>query len=313
MDSWLSLARALLAASRARSTGVLAVATEHGVARVALDAGVPRAASALIDEADALGDVLLRSGALDPRGHHERLAERRPSGSVGQWLVDAQLATRGQVERALRAQLRGRLLRILACTRHELSFAQGAPDVGAPLVAEPTSSEDLVLLALRSRVASWPAERVEQAMPRGVLRASALGQALLQRAALWPEEAVVKALLRHGTTALRISAATRGSERARRFLAGLCVLSAAVVEPQRGRPFSLLVRKREQLRSSASPHELLDVPADASVALARRALRKLAQRLHPDTLGPGAPEALRRASSEVLGALIDAESALRSR
>ena len=101
MDSWLSLARALLAASRARMTGALSIATELGVARIVLDRGVPRAASALAAEADTLGDVLLRSGTLDPQGYREQLASGGPEGAIGEWLVQARLASRGEVERGI--------------------------------------------------------------------------------------------------------------------------------------------------------------------------------------------------------------------
>jgi curved DNA-binding protein CbpA len=57
---------------------------------------------------------------------------------------------------------------------------------------------------------------------------------------------------------------------------------------------------------------LLDLPVDADPADARRALRRLARRVHPDALGPSAPSALRRASSEIMSALIEAERAMRA-
>jgi len=87
---------------------------------------------------------------------------------------------------------------------------------------------------------------------------------------------------------------------------------AAHVKNERG-SYGLLLRKRNQIRQGESPYRLLDLPVGATPYEARKALRQFALQLHPDALGPGVPDALRRASGEVMGALIDAERALRVR
>jgi hypothetical protein len=76
--------------------------------------------------------------------------------------------------------------------------------------------------------------------------------------------------------------------------------------------YSLLLRKQRQIRRHAPPHTLLDLPASAAAIDARRALRRLARRLHPDRFDTDAP-ALRTLSSEVMLALVRAEESLRVR
>ena len=101
--------------------------------------------------------------------------------------------------------------------------------------------------------------------------------------------------------------------RALRFLALLTLLCAINSDAKRDRKFSLLERKRDKLTRNFDARSLLDLPGDAVPVEARRALRRLARELHPDAFGPDTPLALRRASGEVLGALIDAERELRAR
>jgi hypothetical protein len=308
-----SLARALLSLSRARQTGVLHVSTELGACSLTLVDGVPRAASALPGMEETLGDALMRAGALDPRAHHEALRRsERTYGPVGYWLVDAGLVSRPALELALRRQLRDRVLHVFACRSLDYRFDPGVPARGAPLIEEPMTTADLVLAAMRAQVAGWSGDQLLSAIEPGELRLTALGAMLAREAALWPEEAAVTALLARGACLERILQATGGAPRALRVLAALSLLTAVTTRTTRGKHFSLLVRKREQLRRSASPRALLDLPSDAQPADGRRALRRLARRLHPDALGPDVPEAVRRASSEVMGALIDAEHELRA-
>jgi hypothetical protein len=77
--------------------------------------------------------------------------------------------------------------------------------------------------------------------------------------------------------------------------------------------YGLLARKRNQIRQGDSPYRLLDLPPGATSTEARKALRQFALQLHPDALGPDVPDAVRKASTEIMGALIDAERALRVR
>jgi hypothetical protein len=314
MPSAVSLARALLLLSRARRTGVLHIATEFGACRVAVVAGVPRAATALPGFAQPLGDALLADGALDPYAHAEALrASEHAHGPVGRWLVDAGLVSRPALELALRRQLRDRVLQVFACHSLDYRFEPGEPDVGARWIEEPVCTADLVLAALRSVVAGWPYERLIAVVDPGALQLNATGAVLVRGAALWPEESAAASLLRGGATLVAVLRATFGADRALRFVAALSLLSALMNASSREQRYSLLVRKREQLRRAAGPHALLELPAHTAPGEARRSLRRLARALHPDALGPDAPDALRRASCEVLAALSVAEQSLRER
>jgi hypothetical protein len=307
-----SLARALLALSGSQQTGVLHVSSELGSSRLAVVRGVLRGASSMPGADDTLGDALLREGALDARAHERALRQStRAWGPVGDWLVERGLSSRPAIEVALRGQLRDRVLRVLACRRIDYHFEAGPADLGTPWIAEPLATADLVLRAMRVRVEGWSSERLSSSIASGELRLNAVGHALSCGAALWPEEAVTVALLARGCTLTRVMHESRDALRALRLVAVLALLSAVRSEPARAPRFGLLLRKRQQLRRDVGARALLDLPDGAAPLEARRALRRLARRLHPDTLGPHASAALRASSSEVMGALIDAELELR--
>jgi len=307
-----SLSRALLALSRARRTGVLCVCTEYGTCRIAVVDGVLRAAASLATLDEPLGDALMRDGALDAGAHTDALASVKALPvPVGRWLLDAGLVSRPALELALRRQLRDRVVRVLSCHGLDYVFEPGDADVGIPWIEEPMPSPDLVLCAMRAHVTRWPDASVLACVPAGRLQLSELGRALTEAATLWPEEAVARSLLREGASLTAILRAARGTDRALRFVAVLSLLSALTPQGGQSRRYSLLVRKRAQMARDAEPHALLDVARDAAPNEARRALRRLVQSVHPDVLGPDAPDALRRASGEVLAALADAERSLR--
>lgn len=309
LSSAVSFARALLALSRSEQSGVLSVESELGRCRFSIVKGVVRAASSLPGFADALGDGLLRQGELDPRAHGEALGDRSTGTPVGRWLVDSGLASGAAVERALRRQVRERVLCVLACQRIDYRFEPGITN-HASWIEEPTATADLVLSALRARVWAWSVADQTNTIPKGELRLNPVGHAILRDAVLWPQEAVAAWLLARGTDLEQVMQASRGSARARGLLCILTLLSALSVTARDSRRFSLLVRKREQLRKKASVRALLDLPTHAAPADARRALRRLARDLHPDALGPHAGPALRAVSSEVMRALIDAQREL---
>jgi hypothetical protein len=292
---------------------VLHVATERGTCLLAIIAGVPRAASGPAREGEALGDALLREGALDMEAHRAALLTRVDAeGPVGRWLVDAGLVSRSALECALRAQLRERVLQLFACRSLDYRFEPGDADVGVPPIEEPITSADLVLAALRAQVAQLSEEQLLRMIEPGQLSLNALGRSLTHGAALWPEEAAAVALLTSGASCERIQRATDSAPRALRLLCALTLLSAVTAEPERGGRFALLLRKREQIRRAAPAHALLDLPDGAAPGAGRRALRRLARSLHPDALGPDAPAALRDASHEVMEGLVEAERTLRA-
>ncbi|MEY4511835.1 MAG: hypothetical protein RLZZ450_3957 [Pseudomonadota bacterium] len=92
----------------------------------------------------------------------------------------------------------------------------------------------------------------------------------------------------------------------------LRVLGAAIERPTHEDAYALLLRKHRQLSRNASASALLDLPEAASGEHARRALRKLAQKLHPDRFQAGDAR-LYAVSNVVMGALARAENTLRAR
>jgi hypothetical protein len=312
MAEAVSFARALLALERARRSGVLHVTTEFGVCRIAMADGVARAASGFPPQR-ALGDALCAGGALDASAHASAvLNHEAPRVPIGDWLVERGLATRPAVEVALRCQLRERIVFLSGCRQLDYRFAPGEADAGMPFIEEPIAAPDLVLCAMRARMASVSDEQARRLIPAHELGLHASGRELGRRAALWPQESVAMALLARGATLDAILRATFGSPRALRLVALLGLLSLLTERQSGASDYALLLRKRAQLRERCDPYALLDLPEGALPTQARRALRRLASRVHPDRLGDGASAALRRTSSEVMSALIDAERMLRA-
>ena len=312
VDAW-GFARALLVLAARKETCCVHAYSERGTCRLRIQAGALIAVTGPTGHDDSLGDVLLRSGDLDAHKHYAALAQRNDTNAkpVGAWLLAEQLATRGAVLHALRAQLRGRMLSLLGC--QQLSYAQAVADHGAPSpeLEEPPLLADVLLGCLR---ALSGAQRALSARA-GELELSALGRALLMQATLWPEEeppprSVAGRAARFDRCAVPHPSARLRAARVARELGGFA--GAAHAKNERG-SYGLLLRKRNQIRQGESPYRLLDLPVGATPYEARKALRQFALQLHPDALGPGVPDALRRASGEVMGALIDAERSLRLR
>lgn len=303
----ISLARALLALSRARATGVLEVMSAHLRARVAVTCGTPRAAAmpGLSDE--TLGDLLARHGALDVEAHARALERSTPWGPVGDWLVANGAATRPAVEWALRRQLERRIARLFEWSTPELRFRRGLADVGVAHVAEPVRTGDLVLDAMRSAVAQTSLVEARRRLGDGMLVLSRLGEALVTDATLWPEEAAMIPLLKAGATVIALVGAGGGGRRAILGLHALRLVGA--VQPPGDHAYTVLLRKHRQLRHAARADalDLLDLPARARPEEARRALRRLAQLVHPDRFGENEAPAVRAASANVMTALVEAE------
>jgi hypothetical protein len=311
LPSAVSLARALLALHRGRSTGVLRVCSGAEVCRLAVVDGIVRAAAGQRDRL-TLGDVLMRSGDLDGNAHRRALSQGGAHGPVGGWLVDSGLATRPAVEHALRRQLQARIVELFRSRGLDYTWTAGVAEVGVPWVSEPMATPDLVLSALRGALSADEAERHLEHLGDSRLVLSELGEALLRDAALWPDEAAMAALLRAGCDVARVHAVTGGSPRAAASLAALVLLSGVRIQESTGRQYQLLVRKRMQVRRGATPNELLDLPSSARAVDARRALRRLASAIHPDALGPDAPAAVRSASTDLMAALARAEERVRA-
>ena len=160
------------------------------------------------------------------------------------------------------------MLSLFACRSLDYRFEPGAADIGVPLIDEPISSADLVLAALRAQVASLTEAQLLRAIEPGELRLNALGRSLTRGAALWPEEAATVSLLARGATLADILRATQSAPRALRLLAALSLLPAVASDPLSAQRFSLLLRKREQVRRTGDARALLDLPAGAEPAAA---------------------------------------------
>lgn len=312
VDAW-SFARALLAIAEKRQSCDVRAYTERGECRMRIRAGALLLVTGPTGHDDSLGDVLLRSGDLDARKHFAALSQRQDTDGkpVGAWLLAEQLATRGAVLHALRAQLRGRMLSLLTCRELSYALATASEPPESPAIEEPPMIADVLLGCLRTLARSaGEAPYVRQ----GELRLSPVGRVLLADAALWPEEDAVAVQLQRSATRASIDALCKLHPRAHGILALLESLGGfAGARASERNSYGLLARKRNQIRQGDSPYRLLDLPPGATPSEARKALRQFALQLHPDALGPNVPDAVRKASTEIMGALIDAERALRVR
>jgi hypothetical protein len=306
-----SLARTLLALWRAGGTGVLQISAGGKRCRIAIRQGAAHAATSSADST-LLGDWLLRRGELDLDAHAAALRQGPAGPLVGAWLVARGIATREAVERALSDQLRARVLAALRWRDLEYRFESGATDVAT---AGPERAIALGELALdAARQAFEPADFNAQLRANAERRAqpSAFGRALLDDPILF-SNAALPALLRRGASFQQLAHACDNVPADFRTLGALCWLAAIIPVADGGGSYRLLLRKHVQLQRRVSPAELLELDRDASPVSTRKALRRLASRLHPDTLGPTTPALLRDASHELMSALVRAEQQLRAR
>src|SRR5262245_59149614 len=127
--STVSLARSLAWLSRAHATGVLSVRSDSAVCRMALVSGVVRAVTSSAGEA-RLGELVAQELGCDAQPLLAALADREYQPPAGAWLVQAGLASRAAVLRALHEQQRARVRGIFRRARHSLHFAAGSAEVG---------------------------------------------------------------------------------------------------------------------------------------------------------------------------------------
>ena len=175
---------------------------------------------------------------------------------------------------------------------------------------DPIPARTLALQTMRAVVHGVDAASLHAELGDAVYYLTAAGEALFRGAELRPEETAVLFWLRRGVPAEELSTLPGCGLRGYRFLWMLKLLRAA--SPKAGGSYPLLLRKRREVRRQASAHALLDLPKGAGGRDARLALRKLVRDLHPDRFGDRAPPALRRASGEIVTALVDAESRIAS-
>ena len=176
---------------------------------------------------------------------------------------------------------------------------------------EPIPARTLALQTMRAAVNGSELSSMRADLGDAVYHLTDSGEALSRLAVLRPEETAVLFWLRRGVRAEELAGLPGCGMTGYRFLWMLTLLGAAA--PRRTGSYPLLLRKRRELRNDASAHALLDLPEGAGGRDARLALRKLVRDIHPDRFGDGAPLALRRASGEIVSALVDAEARIASR
>ncbi|MCC7542797.1 MAG: hypothetical protein IT379_41665 [Deltaproteobacteria bacterium] len=304
--------RALLLLARTRATGTVHIdAPSTPGTRLVLTRGVVTAAS-LGTDGPLVGDLLTRLDALDAERHRDALEhDPAPSGRIGDWLLAAHATTSDALERALLWQTRARFaLRLAEATA--ITFERDAPeprDVTA--LARPLPAIDLLLGALRT----WnDPHTIDETMARlrgARARLTPSATDTLADALLWPEERAFLDALRTGASVRAALCASGHALRAARFAFAAVTLGLLDVRPTLPGRYALLARKRFELGAHRDARTLLDLDGRANAADARRALRRLARSIHPDTLGPDAHDDLRRAAGEVLGDIANAAERIR--
>lgn len=297
-----ALARGLLVLARSRSSGVLTVRSEDTTARIGVRDGRVVALTVEPDDGDILGRALRDMDAWDDEA--ARSAEAPTADEpFGLWAARVGAADPAAVSQALRKQMLRRMGRLFEVEVPELSLEAGSAELGVTALAEPPTTADLLLSALRSRMASVDLFTVRHKLGSGMLVLSALGRELVDEAALWPDEQAVVEALRSGASVDDLVRVADGSPRAQRTLYGMRLLGACAPPTSRRGGYSLLLRKKRELLRRARAQDLLELPPTASSHDATRALRKLARQLHPDRFGGDPSAAIRAASHDVMSAL----------
>ena len=189
-----------------------------------------------------------------------------------------------------------------------LELASGASAVTWWKLGEPLPARVLALHLVRASTSRVEVGAIRAELGNTVYHLTAAGEALVTGVELRPEETAALFWLRRGVLAEDVPTLPGCGVRGYRFVWMLKLLRCAA--PRSTGSYPLLLRKRREVREQASARALLDLPENARGQDARRALRKLVRDLHPDRFGDGVPPALRRASGEIVTALVDAEAAL---
>ncbi|MBW1875454.1 MAG: hypothetical protein JRG67_08800 [Deltaproteobacteria bacterium] len=177
-------------------------------------------------------------------------------------------------------------------------------------LAEPVPARTVALQTMRAAVKGVDTASVRSGLGNTTYHLTEAGESLFRGTELRPEETAVLFWLRRGVPAEDLLTLPGCGLAGYRFVWMLKLLGAA--SPKAGGSYPLLLRKRRQMRKQVSAHALLDLPEGAGGRDARIALRKLVRDLHPDRFGERAPPALRRASGEIVTALVDAEARIAS-
>ena len=323
-------ARVLLALSEAAHDGEVRLG--HGTGEVCLTLVGGRTVGLGGVDLAPLGDTLLALGELDSAAQRALLdaADAQPGRRdkpIGARLIEAgavsavavRHALQLQLHRGIDAVLRGSYgaLRTQACAPRDARGDDVSVDLAAGVwasllaIAEALPARDRARLAGEGElVLGARGERRVQ----GLLRAAHSGELATALAAHRGRERDVGSAIailsrRPGAMLERALCSRPPSEllplRASLRVLGLAAEQRAHVEDA----YALLLRKRRELARNASASTLLDLPGPTSGVHVRRALRRLACKLHPDRFDR-ADHRLRVVSADVMRALAGAASAL---
>ncbi|MDB4973204.1 MAG: hypothetical protein JWN48_1545 [Myxococcaceae bacterium] len=319
------LARLLLALSEAGREGELSLQHRGQSARLSIARG--RLVGLRGVEVRPLGDALLALGALHVDSQRSLL--RAPAATpIGARLVAAGATSSAAVLRALELQLSDGVDALLRWPSSKISLQR------TPLCTRGVATVDLtsaVWSSLFALTASLPAATIAQLAGVEPLRLRVMG-ARRVRGLLHASEsgalAASQARQRLGSdpgslpslplrpNAASIARALAGDPQPaelplRALLRVLGIAQPELLPATSPHAYALLLRKTRELARNASANVLLDLPASASSASARQALRRLAHKLHPDRFQAGDAR-LYALSHRVMGALAQAERTLRT-
>lgn len=290
------VARALLRVADAASPSCVFVVAGARRAMLRVEQGVVREVTGV--DCEPLGDTLLRAGALDAERHASALACGYPEQQVGPWLVSVGAASEAAVRSALREQLTQCVAAVLRMRGAELVMcsAQATRDRGLDASVDLVATLHAGLTAIAREL---PCDVLRARSGQGSLRSTRLGGWLELRLQAQSTASFAKLLTKNPDV-------SAWPERAALRAIGALVEANAEVEG-----YSLLLRKRRELRNHVSSRRLLDLPEDARPTQARAAFRGLARKLHPDRFHASEP-ALLELSNEIMRALSRAEAQLSS-
>lgn len=281
-------------------------------AAVVLAQGIIRAVRLEGAASPALGDRLAKRGAFDEAAHDRAMTSGAPSGSIGQWLVAQGVTTGEALAAALSEQLHEQMAELLGWEGATLNFEAGVGRAAEFGVETSIVPSEAMLAGLRALVRNESPAEIAAALGPKFLRLTRLGEDLLTGAALSPAELRAVAMLKRGASASLVLRSVGDDLEAARLVLGLWRVRAAAVPELGAEGYSTLLRKAREVRRKANPFVLLELPAGARAPEAKRALRRLAQSVHPDRFDATSPPEVHTASREVMMALLDAERRIRS-
>lgn len=333
------LARLLLALGETGREGELRVTQRARTATLSLARG--RVLSLGGVDLQPLGDTLLALGALDVAFQRELLDQ--PGGlPIGARLVAAGATSAEAVSRALTLQLVHGVDALLCWPTTKVELVKTAAVARRAFTIDLVSTLWSSLLGLAARLPAaalirlsgegalvWTsagkrrAAGLVHASESGALAASFAQRAMVgqgadghARAQTRSEERAQisddsRALAVFSEASLAAALAAHPTQAQLRVRAVLRVIGAVAERKTPADSYALLLRKTRELARNESAHVLLDLPDVASASHARRALRVLAQKLHPDRFH-AADARLHAVSERVMGALSRAEHTLRA-